>query len=213
MRDKKSKIKHTIGIDEVGRGPLAGPVAVCALALNKKSSLIAYSSKLPLRDSKKMMPRQREKWFNWIKENKVPYAVCLVSPKTIDKINISNAANLAAARAFERLIKNTELKIKNCKIYLDGGLYLNKSKIIPTRSGQKSKLAKTIIRGDEKIKAIMLASIVAKVNRDKLMKKLSKKYPKYSFHKNKGYGTKAHFKSIKKFGPCKIHRRTFLKSL
>lgn len=206
MRERKSKIKYTIGIDEVGRGPLAGPVAVCALALNKNSSkslsFIVRRSGLPLRDSKKLSSLQREKWFDWIKENKIPYAVCLVSPKIIDKINISKAANLAANKAFKRLIKNSELKIKNYKVFLDGGLYLN-----------KSKPAKTIIKGDEKIKAITLASIVAKVSRDELMEKLSKKYPKYLFHKNKGYGTKAHFKSIRKFGRCKIHRKSFLKNL
>ena len=124
-----------------------------------------------------------------------------VSPKIIDKINISKAANLAAGKAFSLLIKNSGLRIKNCEVFLDGGLYIQNLKF------------KIIIRGDEKIPAISLASIIAKVSRDRQMINLHKKYPKYGFEKHKGYGTKKHFKAIRKHGPSKIHRLTFLKKM
>lgn len=239
MINKKSKKpKYIIGIDEVGRGPLAGPVVVAALALPQNSCLSGRQAKLriknaelrtteksknseflilhsklaKLRDSKKLSPQQREKWFDWVKENKILYAVASVSPRIIDKINISNAANLAAQNALERLIKNAvpagrqaKLRIKNCKVFLDGGLYLKRSKIQDLRF-------KTVIRGDEKIPAISLASIVAKVTRDKKMKEFHKKYPRYGFDKHKGYGTKYHIRAIKRNGVSKIHRKSFLKN-
>lgn len=161
---------------------------------------------LILRDSKKLSPQQREKWFAWIKKNKVPYVVASISQRTIDKINISNAANLAATEAFEKLAKKLKLTTKNCKVYLDGGLYIKRSKVQDLRF-------KTVIRGDEKIPAISLASIVAKIIRDKNMKQLHKKYPRYGFDQHKGYGTKSHFRAIKKNGICILHRKTFLKNL
>lgn len=202
-RFKKSE--YVIGIDEVGRGPLAGSVVVCALALNKNSLFMVRRSRLILRDSKKLTSLQREKWFDWIKENKIPYAVASISPKIIDKINISNAANLAAQKAFDKLTKNLKLKTKNCKVFLDGGLHIKKSIV--------SALFKTVVKGDEKISAISLASIVAKVTRDRKMEKLHKKYLKYGFDQHKGYGTKRHFRAIKKNGICILHRKTFLKNL
>jgi len=124
----------------------------------------------------------------------------------IDKIGISNAANLAASRALEKVIANC--KIANCKIFLDGGLYLNQNIRVNQRTHQRQSVS-TIIKGDEKIPAIMLASIIAKVIRDRLMIKLHKKYPQYGFDKHKGYGTKFHIKAIKKFGPSPIHRQSF----
>ncbi len=214
MRKRKLSQKYIIGIDEVGRGSLAGPVMVAALAMPMNLKLKIKSAnwriKLKLRDSKKLSLKQREEWFKFIKQQKIYFVVASVSPKIIDKINVSQAANLAATKALQRLIKNYELRIKNCAIYLDGGLYI-KSKI----KNQKSKLqfknlkTKTIIRGDEKIPAISLASIVAKVHRDKLMKRLHKKYPRYDFINNVGYGTKKHIKALRKFGHSLIHRKTF----
>ncbi len=193
--------KPVIGIDEVGRGALAGPVTVAALALSRN-----LKSKLPLRDSKKLSPKQREAWFDFIKKHKIPYAIASVSPKIIDKINISQAANLAASRAIIKLItKLPNYSITKCEIYLDGGLYLLKilhSKFYFLNS-------RTIIRGDEKIPAISLASIVAKVSRDRMMKKYHKKYPHYDFVHNVGYGVKKHAKSLKKYGPSFVHRRSF----
>ena len=207
------KSKYIIGIDEVGRGALAGNVTVAAVLLPRKSQIPnsklqtnskfkILNSKLKLRDSKKLTPKQREIWFEYLKnELRLPYAVASVSPKIIDKINISKAANLAAGKAFSLLIKNSGLRIKNCEVFLDGGLYIQNLKF------------KIIIRGDEKIPAISLASIIAKVSRDRQMINLHKKYPKYGFEKHKGYGTKKHFKAIRKHGPSKIHRLTFLKKM
>jgi len=205
------KPKYIIGIDEVGRGALAGPVTVAAVAVAPNSKLKIPNSKLKLKDSKKLSPRQREIWFNWIKQHsnilqnvRMLYATASVSPKIIDKVNISNAANLAATRAFKKLVDN--YKITNCKIFLDGGLYLKELKI-------KNLKPKTIIKGDEKIPVIALASIVAKTSRDRKMVKLHGKYPKYGFDKHKGYGTKRHFQAIKKHGRNKIHRLTFLRKM
>jgi ribonuclease HII len=206
INKKAKKSKYIIGIDEVGRGPLAGPVVVCALALDKNALFLVRRSGLILRDSKKLTPLQREKWLIWIKENKIPYAVASISPRTIDKINISNAANLAAEKSFNQLVKKLKVVTKNCRVFLDGGLYLGKSQI-------KNYQLKTVIRGDEKIPAISLASIVAKVIRDKKMEQLHKKYFRYGFDKHKGYGTKRHFCAIKKNGICILHRKTFLKNL
>lgn len=213
--------KYIIGIDEVGRGPLAGPVVVAAVAMttkfkirnaelrikkkSKNSEFLILNSKLAkLRDSKKLSSKQREIWFNYVKKNpKIFYAVVSVPPKVIDRINISNAANLAATQAFIKLIKSRKLKAKSCSIFLDGGLYLK------LRVKSHKLKVKTVIRGDEKIPAISLASIVAKVARDKFMEKLHKKYPRYGFDRHKGYGTKRHFKMIKKYGLSPIHRKSF----
>lgn len=212
-----------IGIDEVGRGPLAGPVTVAAVALPRNFQFLIsnlprtepkvlvrgfQSPKLKLRDSKKLSPKQREIWFRHItKELLLPYAVASVSAKIIDKINVSNAANLAATRAFIKLTKNYKLKTKSCKIFLDGGLYIRVNPLLNKLYPRLS--ASTIIKGDEKIPSIALASIVAKVTRDRLMKKLHKKYPRYGFAQHKGYGTKAHIKAIKKLGLSPIHRKSF----
>ena len=208
------RIKYIIGIDEVGRGPLAGPVVVAALAVPtklriKNAELRKNFKSAKLRDSKKLSLKQREIWFEYVKKHpKIFYAIASVSPKVIDKINISNAANLAATRAFQKLVNSyaiasvlTKNNNVNVKIFLDGGLYLNKK--YPRLS------ASTIIKGDEKIPVISFASIVAKVTRDRMMRKLHKKYPQYGFDKHKGYGTKKHFKAIRKHGLSPIHRKSF----
>lgn len=200
------KAKYIIGLDEVGRGALAGNVTVAAVLLQK--NLRPKLKNLELRDSKKLTSAQREVWFKYIKRDLcLSCSVANVSPKKIDKINISKAANLAAGKAFDELIAKCKMRHENCKILLDGGLCLATS---GRRQGIKYK---TIIKGDEKIPAIALASIVAKVSRDKQMKKLHKKFPKYGLESHKGYGTKAHFEAIKKHGPSKIHRLTFLKKM
>lgn len=216
-------MKYIIGIDEVGRGSIAGPVTVAALAATANSKFQIPNSKLRLRDSKKLSPKQREKWFAHIKNHpEILYAVSHVQPSVVDRINISQAANRAASKALGKLLKNKELRIKKkARIYLDGGLYLEENhKARISQSTNKSQSAnftkhkqikaKTIIRGDEKIKAVMLASIVAKVTRDRLMVRLHKKYPKYGFLKHKGYGTKAHVAAIRRLGPSPRHRITFI---
>ena len=196
---------YTIGIDEAGRGALAGPISVGVVMIPK--GFYPRLNSLPkLKDSKKLSARQRAAWFDYIKTDKrIIYATARVYPRTIERINISNSANLAASRAFERLIKNSGINLRNVNIFLDGGLYL----------GSKSHRglgAKTIIRGDEKIVAVKLASIAAKVTRDNYMIKLQKRYPMYNLARHKGYGTMIHFSSIGKYGPKKIHRLTYLKN-
>ncbi len=209
---KKNK-KYIIGIDEVGRGPLAGPVTVAAVALPRNWKMgngkwkMGFRKLPPLRDSKKLSPKKREEWFKYIKNHpKIHYAVASVPPKTIDKINISQAANLAATKAFLKLITQLpKSQIPQTKIFLDGGLHL--------KSLTFNLKPRTLIKGDEKIPAISLASIIAKVTRDKYMKKIHKRHPAYNFDKHKGYGTKLHIKKIKKNGTSPIHRHTFLKNI
>ena len=198
---KDSKTKYVVGIDEVGRGCLAGPVMVAVVGINTQI-------KLPdnLRDSKHLSKKKREEWSVFIKSSPdICFTIARVSPRVIDRINISAAANMAALRAFLRLIKILKGEIEN--IYLDGGLFLKNKKY------QKQFLnAKTVIGGDQKIDTVKLASIAAKVKRDRLMTKLGKLYPEYCFEIHKGYGTKLHFKALKRYGPCEIHRRSFIKS-
>ena len=195
-----------IGIDEVGRGSIAGPVTVGALIAPTNTKYKIPNSKLKLRDSKKLSPSQREQWFEYIKNHpKIHFAVAHIQPSVVDRINISQAANRAASKALGKLLKNNELRIKNkARIYLDGGLYIRDK--LQTTNYQ----LQTVVRGDEKIKAISLASIVAKVTRDRLMVRTHKKYPRYGFAIHKGYGTKAHMRAVKRFGPSEKHRLTFL---
>ena len=196
------KMKYVVGSDEVGRGSLAGPVVVAAVLLPQKLRIRSYKSS-PLRDSKRLTASGRENWFGFFRKNPViKYTLAKVHPRKIEKINISRAANLAALRAYLRLTKNFKFHIPSFMIYLDGGLYLG--------NGKNRVLARTVIRGVLKLPAIKIASIIAKVNRDKLMTRLAKKYPRYGFEVHKGYGTRAHYAAIKKFGPSEIHRSTFL---
>lgn len=197
--------KYVIGIDEVGRGCLAGPVVVGAVLLRRGERL--NSKKLgKVRDSKKLTVKAREEWAKRFKEISLPFATARVYPAVIDKINISKAANLAALRVFTRLAKANNLRAEDCPVYLDGGLYLgDKSVGFP--------LAETIVRGDQKIKAIAAASIIAKVSRDKFMVKLAKKYPEYGLDVHKGYGTKKHIEAIKRHGLSDVHRRSFTKNV
>ena len=191
-----------MGIDEVGRGSLAGPVAVAAVCIPRGLRLINFKLG-KLKDSKKLTPKRREAWSKFLcRHQRLNYAIARVYPRQIEKRNISKAANLAALRAFRRLTKTYNLKPITCRIFLDGGLFL----------GRKNKVAgaKTVIRGDEKVPAIKIASILAKVSRDSAMRRLAKRYPRYGFEAHKGYGTKKHFAAIKKYGPSKAHRLTFL---
>lgn len=211
-----SKTCYIIGIDEVGRGSLAGPVTVAAVAMPQELKMRACVNKntnnkdakpIPLRDSKKLTAKARESWLAALKND--PRVVCSVShvqPAKIDKINISNAANLAAYRALQKIVMSKR-RLAACggKVFLDGGLYARDSAkkisfLLPSR---------TVIRGDEKVATISLASIVAKVRRDALMKRLDKKYPGYGFAIHKGYGTKNHLAAIKRRGISGAHRVSF----
>ncbi len=220
------KTRYTIGIDEVGRGPIAGPVCVCAFklkaglnikAFQKASSkkvlgsprgVLAVSARpfrqnfyeMPLRDSKKLSPQQREAWFTeikkWKTEGKCDFVLTYISAKEIDKIGIAPAIKKALEKSLLTLNPNTKTTI-----LLDGGL----------KGPKEFTNQKTIIKGDEKEVAIALASIVAKVSRDALMKKHAKKYPNYGFEIHKGYGTKKHYEALDKHGFTLLHRATFLK--
>lgn len=203
---------YIVGIDEVGRGPLAGPVVVCALSLPVGFRFGVKNIPCELRDSKKLSELQREAWYKWIKNHsRIKFAVARVYPRGIEQLNISQAANLAATKACARVIaRSSPIGERRgnltFKIFLDGGLFLNSLK-----SNSYKLIPRTIIKGDEKITAIKLASIVAKVTRDRFMAKLHKKYPQYGFDRHKGYGTAAHLTAIKEFGPSEVHRATFLK--
>ncbi len=215
---------YIIGIDEVGRGSLAGPVAVAAVAIPKN---FRYSKKLvpcELRDSKRLTQKQREAWYRYLTQHpSLCYSKARVYPRRIEKLNIAKAANIAALRALERLSKTQNLTPKTCRILLDGGLYLGNTsrRVQTTGQGSAKKVrvhprdvprysASTLVRGDERIPAIQMASIIAKVSRDRFMVKLAKQYPVYGFDIHKGYGTKAHFAAIRKHGPSEAHRLTFL---
>ena len=174
------------GVDEVGRGSLIGPVYAAAVILKKKLD------KKKLKDSKKLTKKSREVLEIYIKKNSY-WSIGSASLKEIEKFNILNASLLAMKRA---IIK---LKKKPKKVLIDG----NKIPII------KNYNLEYIIKGDQKIPEISAASIIAKVSRDRLITRMSKKYIKYSWNKNAGYGTKEHLSAIKKFGITKHHRKTF----
>jgi ribonuclease HII len=198
-------MRWIIGIDEVGRGALAGPVVVAAAMVAVDGN--GYSLHIPfrkLKDSKKLSPAQREQWQNYFAHNPyVRFALARVYPRGIERLNISAAANLAALRAFSRLLKANKLP-SNTPVFLDGGLYLGSK-------AQQPSSATTVIKADEKIPAVAAASIVAKVSRDRFMVRLAKKHPGYGFDVHKGYGTTAHFSAIEKNGRCDAHRLTFLR--
>ena len=183
MLFKKNRIA---GIDEVGRGCLAGPVFSAAVILNEKIN------KKDIKDSKKISFKKRILLSEYIKKNSI-YAIGRATVDEIDKINILNASLLSMQRALDKL------KLKPSIAYIDG-LFAPK--------GIKIKY-KTFIRGDEKVTSIAAASIVAKVSRDLFMIKLAKKYPKYNWHKNFGYGTTDHLNGLKKYGVTKHHRKKF----
>lgn len=182
--------KLICGVDEAGRGPLAGPV--CAAAVIMPYGIIIDG----VNDSKKLTEKKRELLFDTIKEKSLCYGIAFSDEKEIDEVNILNATFLAMKRAVK------SLKIQPDLILVDGNRLPDFD--IP---------AKTIVKGDSLSHSIACASILAKVTRDRLMKELSKKYPEYGFEKHKGYGTKAHYEAIKANGICEIHRRTFLKNV
>ncbi len=192
-------MKHyIIGVDEVGRGPLAGPVTVAAAMMPRGFS---FGDTRP-NDSKKISEKKREEWFLYAKEHSdIFYATSSVSPRMIDKIGISKATILAVKQSLEKL-SSTWYSDYQVEVLLDGLLHA------PEQYRQQ-----TIIKGDEKEPIISLASIIAKVTRDKTMVEISKKYPEYGFDSHKGYGTKKHYENIKKYGILDIHRKSFLKSL
>ena len=201
-------MRYEIGIDEVGRGALAGPVVVVGVMIRSDLRFKIYEWGT-LKDSKKLSARQRELWCaHFFKNPEIIFAVARVYPRQIEKLNISGAANLAALRAYKRLMVIGKWKMVNPRVYLDGGLFLKNRKW----QTENIKNARTIVKADEKITAVKIASIIAKVHRDDFMRRLAKKHPEYGFEIHKGYGTKKHQAAIKKRGPSDAHRKSFLAS-
>ncbi len=191
---RASPNSYVMGIDEVGRGALAGPLVLAGIMARRP---FRYQKRVlgPLKDSKKLTAKKREAWSRHLLERTgVHSAVTRVWPKVIDRVNISRAASIGARRLFKKLAP----KRAGVFVYLDGGLEFPEK--IPHR---------TIIKGDEKIKVIAAASIVAKVARDRIMTRLHKKDPRYDFHIHKGYGTKFHRERMKQFGYSDFHRKSF----
>jgi len=193
------KWHYHIGVDEAGRGPLAGPVAVAAIMM-RPGILRKFRG---VKDSKKLSSLQRERWFAMILQEKnkgnLDFKVSLVGNGIIDKRGISKAIEIGIMRIFHRIDANPQ----KSTVLLDGLL----------RAPKKFMYQKTHIKGDENFRIISLASIIAKVTRDKKMKKLSIIYPQYRFYLHKGYGTSLHIKIIKKYRPSAIHRISFLNKI
>ncbi len=187
---RKKGYKFVCGVDEAGRGPLAGPVFAAAVILDQNRMIEG------LNDSKKLTEKKREYLYDCIKEKAISYSIAAASEKEIDDINILNATFLAMQRAIYGLSIPTDMAL------IDG----NRCPALKIDS-------KAIIKGDSLSASIAAASILAKVERDRLMKQMSQKYPQYNFEEHKGYGTKLHTDLIKEYGPCEIHRRSFLKKI
>lgn len=194
------KTKYLIGIDEAGRGPLAGPVSVGAVMISKDFNKKLWKG---VRDSKKLSHKAREEWFiklqEWQKLGIIKFHVALVSEKIIDTKGISYAIKKGIAEC----LKKVKADCDTCTVLLDGSLkapaeFLNQE---------------TIIKGDDKEPIISLASIAAKVTRDRYIIKIAKKYPLYKLEIHKGYGTHFHREMIKKYGSAVIHRKSFLRNI
>lgn len=176
------------GVDEAGRGPLAGPVCAAAVILPEHLQIPG------LTDSKKLTDKKRRELFPIIQEQAIAYGIGLASESEIDEINILQATFLAMGRALEQLSVRPALALIDGNRETDFGLPV-----------------KTVVKGDSLSANIAAASILAKVTRDNLMLELVQQYPEYGFDIHKGYGTKAHYEALRTYGPCPIHRRSFLK--
>ncbi len=181
--------EYICGIDEAGRGPLAGPVVVAGVIMPKDSMIEGVN------DSKKVSEKKREKLYDVILEEAISYSVAIIGQDIIDEINILNATKQGVTKVVE------ELDVKPNLILVDALTHIN-TKGIPYDS---------IIKGDAKCYNIAAASIIAKVTRDRIMREWDEIYPQYGFINHKGYGTAKHIEALKEYGPCPIHRRTFIK--
>ncbi len=194
-------IRYIVGIDEAGRGPLAGPVSVAAVAIpiRQYHVLVRYFS--DAKDSKKLSPKQRESLMMKIKKRSrsLSFSVSLVGNALIDRRGIVWAIRTAIKRCLIKL----NVPPDGSRVLLDGSL----------KAPEKFSDQKTIIRGDDTVKIISLASIVAKVHRDRHIMRMAKRFPEYGFEIHKGYGTRHHLKMLRKHGPSAIHRRSFLTHL
>ena len=179
------------GVDEAGRGPLAGPVCAAAVILPAGATIEG------LDDSKKLTEKKRERLYDIIKQTAVAYSVAYGTLEEIETVNILEATYLAMNRAIEGLTVKPDFAL------IDGNRVPRGIKIP----------CETIVKGDSKSMSVAAASVLAKVTRDRLMLEYDKKYPEYNFKKHKGYGTKEHTELIKQYGPCEIHRLSFLKNI
>ncbi|KKP43136.1 MAG: Ribonuclease HII [Parcubacteria group bacterium GW2011_GWA2_33_14] len=195
--------KFVAGIDEAGRGPLAGPVTAAAVTVRQVPNPNFQFPKID--DSKKLSEKKREYFYEILTNHKdIQWGVGVVSEKVIDKINILEATKLSMIKAIDNL--NSKSKNLNQKSQIPNVDFL----LIDGNFGLKTKISqKSIIKGDQKVFSIAAASIIAKVTRDRIMQKMHKKYPNYDFGKHKGYGTALHIKNLYEFGPSKIHRKSF----
>lgn len=191
-----TQTQYIVGVDEVGRGPLAGPVAVGAAVVPEAFDFAVFPF---LTDSKKLTEKRREEIFNIAlglqTKGMLRFAIQYQSPQAIDDIGIESAIG----RALHGTLADLRLAAKNTRIFLDGRL-----------KAPEQFVQETIIRGDESVPIISLASVVAKVSRDRMMIDLCKDHPEYGFSKHKGYGTKEHIEAIKKNGASPLHRKTYL---
>ena len=187
---ENGNLEYICGIDEAGRGPLAGPVVVGAVIMPKDSFIEGVN------DSKKISEKKREKIYDQIIEEAIAYSVGIIDKDVIDEVNILNATKMGVKVALKELKQKPDIILVDALTGLetDGVPYIS------------------VIKGDAKHYAIACASIIAKVTRDRMMKEWDEVYPQYGFAKHKGYGTKAHIDAIKEYGPCVIHRRTFIKN-
>ena len=189
FEEKYDSFSYICGIDEAGRGPLAGPVVAGAVVLPKGKRILYVN------DSKKLSEKKREELFDVIKEEALSFGLGIVSPERIDEINILQATYEAMREAVNKLSVSPDI-------------LLNDAVTIPGIDIRQV----PIIKGDAKSLTIASASILAKVTRDRIMAEYDLQYPEYGFAKHKGYGTKAHIDAIRQFGPCPIHRKTFIKN-
>ncbi len=181
-------LSHVAGVDEVGRGPLAGPVVCCAIIMPTDDIIDGVT------DSKKLSEKKRNQLAELIKHKAICYCIKEISQEEIDEINILNAVKKCMVSAVEGLKVKPDITLVDG---VDTNLPIN---------------AEYIVKGDMKSYTIGCASIVAKVYRDNLMVEYAKEFPEYAFEKHKGYGTKIHIDKIKEIGPCKLHRKTFIKN-
>ncbi len=178
----------TVGVDEVGRGPLIGDVVAAAVILPQNCDL-------PLRDSKKLSEEKRESLAEAIKKQAVAYAICAASPTEIDELNILHATMLAMKRAIHQIVEQGH---EVDYVYVDGN-----------RCPQTTQTCQSVVKGDDRVMEISAASILAKVYRDRQMLELHEKYPQYGFNEHKGYPTAKHLAALKQFGMIPDYRKTF----
>jgi len=199
---KRREFKYLIGIDEVGRGPIAGPVAVGAFLFPSIESRKLFNR---VKESKQLKENKREAWYEEIlkakKNGQIDFAVTFQSEKVIDTKGLSFAIKNALKISLNKIVKKNKIKAEEVLVLLDGGL----------KAPVEFIHQQTIIKGDAKEKVIALASITAKVERDRVMRRWSKKYPQYGFNVHKGYGTRKHYEAIKKYGVIILHRKSFLR--